>query len=92
MEALVPLVGVRSGVGGQDRVRARLDEVKERPGDAVAVVGAEAGNERTGFFSSDRLRDRFELLNAPVELFFARVAVGKWAAATNTCTSGLMGE
>lgn len=74
-EPLVPFVGVRSGVGGQDRVRAGLDEVEERPSDAVAVVRTEAGDERTGFLPRDRLRDRFENLDAPVDLFFARVPV-----------------
>jgi hypothetical protein len=76
----VPLVGVRTGVGGQDGVRARLDEVEERPSDAVAVVGAEAGGECSRFVPGNRLGDRFELLNAPVEFFFARVPAGKWAS------------
>jgi len=73
----VPLVGVRSGIGGQNRVRIGFDEVHERPGDAVAVVRAEARDERSGFLARDRLRNRFELLGAPVDLFFACVPVGE---------------
>ncbi|WP_345567518.1 glycosyltransferase family 2 protein [Streptomyces plumbiresistens] len=79
VEPPVPLVGVGSGVGGQDGVWAGLDEVQQGPGDAVAVVRAEAGDQRSGFLARDRLRNRFELLDAPVDLLFARVPVGERA-------------
>ena len=79
VEPLVPLVGVRSGGGAQHRVGAGLDEVQQGPGNAVAVVRAEAGDQRLRFLPSDRLRDRSKLLIASVDLFFARVPVGERA-------------
>ncbi|MER6738913.1 Ku protein [Streptomyces puniciscabiei] len=92
VEPLAPLVGVRSRVGGHDRVRAGLDEVEERPGDAVAVVGTEAGDKRSGFFSGDWSRNRFELLDAPVDLFFARVPVGERAGGNENLHFGSHGR
>jgi hypothetical protein len=46
---VVPLVGIRCGLLRQYGVRAGLDEVQESPGDSVAVVGAEAVGQGSGF-------------------------------------------
>ncbi|MBB4986673.1 hypothetical protein [Streptomyces nymphaeiformis] len=90
MELVVPLVGVWGWLGLEDRVGAGLDEVQECPGDPVAVVGSEAGNEGSRFLSYHRLADRFELGDTPIYLFLLSVQSGSGPAATKVRTSGLM--
>ena len=54
-----------------------LDQVHKRPGEAVAVVGPEAGGQGSGFLGGDRPGERGQSALTPIDLFLTRLPVGK---------------
>lgn len=87
----MPLVGARAGrPHRRDGAGAGLDEVQQRPGDAVAVVRAEAAGQCLRLLGRDGRGDGFELPDAPVDLVLVGILVGQGPPATKAWISGLM--
>lgn len=86
-EGAVPPVCLCRRRSGQHRVRVCLDEVQQRPGDAVAVVRAEPRDQRFRLFPS-----RLITLSCPSCRSISSSLVsqpGRGSSAMNASTSGL---